>query len=263
MVCVDTKTLNENIKTLKLKAADILLVHTKHSVWGWIVRFGTHCYWNHALIVCSVGDIKEGLDNTLVVDAKTNGSIVITNMNEYLRRTDKYDVAVKRYESDWFQNGSHISYLDCRSHICNIAINEVDFKIGSRLVGYIDQIVRQFTVIFRFIRRKIRRVYKPPSLPWNIRPIQLKAFTCGGFIQWCYYKAVSRMLEERGASQSHIAEVIFNPRAKKELSPFELLTTTPADLANCDTLSWKYVIRNGVFKEITNSEEVDSAVLSM
>jgi hypothetical protein len=205
--------------------------------------------------------MEQGYDGTLVVDAKTSGTIVISRASRYLNRLDKYDVAVKRLEAGWFQGDDPASELDCRGHICNVALNEVDFRLGSRLMELVDQIVRQITVIFRFIRRKIRRVYTPPRLPWNIRPVQVKAFTCGGFVQWCYYKGVSKMAEERGTNWSRLKEVIFNPRVKKEPTPFELLTTTPADLANCNKLSWKYVIKDGIVQQ--GSSDEDAGLVTM
>jgi len=206
-------------------------------------------------MVCSTGDREQDYDSTLVIDAKTSGAVVIRRFSEYLNRLGKYDIAVKRLEADWFQDDGQTSELDFRSHICNIAVNEVDFNLRSRFMELIGQTIRQFTVIFRFLRRKIRRVCIEPSLPWNIRPAQVKAFTCGGFVQWCYYKGVSKTIEERGADQSRLKEVTFNPRAKKESTPFELLTTTPADLANCNKLSWKYVIKDGVMQEVSSIED--------
>ena len=62
------------------------------------------------------------------------------------------------------------------------------------------------------------------------------------------------MLEERDGDHSLLDDVVFNPRVEQEPTPFELLTTTPADLANCDKLSWKYVIKNGVMKEVSGGE---------
>jgi hypothetical protein len=255
MVSVDRQTLREESVACQLEAADILLIHTKQSLWGWLIRHGTHCYWNHALLVCSPRDAEQGYGSISAVDAKTNGAIVMNRVSEYFNRSNKYDVAVKRLEADWFQDDGSTSTLDFRSYICNIALSEVDCRIGSRLMGFVDQIIRQLTVILRFIRRKTRRICTSPSLPWNIRPIQVKAFTCGGFVQWCYYKGVSKLVEERGTGQSWLEEVIFNPRAKKEPTPFELLTATPADLANCDKLSWKYVIKEGVVRKVSSSEE--------
>jgi hypothetical protein len=252
---INSQALTEKVKVCRLLATDILLVHTKRSLWGWLIRFGTHCYWNHALMVCSTGESEQDYRNMLVVDAKTDGTIVMSRVGEYLGRRDKYDLAVKRLEADWFQNENKLSADELRRSICKIAVNEVDFKLGRRLIKSFKQIVRQLTVIFRFIRRKIRGVYMPPRLPWSVRPAQVKAFTCGGFVQWCYYKAVSKMLEERGGDHSLLDDVVFNPRVEQEPTPFELLTTTPADLANCDKLSWKYIIKNGVMQEVSSSHE--------
>jgi hypothetical protein len=245
----------KKVKVCRLRATDILLIHTKCNLWGWLIRLGTHCYWNHALMVCSDGNNEQDYRNMLVVDAKTDGTIVMGRVSEYLSRWDKYDVAVKRLEADWFQDKDQTSAEELRSRICNIAVNEVDFKLGLRLLRYFHQIIRQVTVIFRFIRRKINKAYTQPSLAWNIRPVQVKAFTCGGFVQWCYYKAVSKTLEERGGDYSLLDDVVFNPRIKQEPTPFGLLTTTPADLANCDKLSWKYIIKNGVMKEVSCSDD--------
>ena len=252
---INSQALTEKVKVCRLLATDILLIHTKRSLWGWLIRFGTHCYWNHALMVCSAGDSEQDYRNMLVVDAKTDGPIVMRRVSEYLSRQNKYDVAGKRLEADRFHDENQTSAEELRSRICNIAVNEVDFTLGLRLMKFFNQIVRQFTVIFRFIRRKINKAYTQPSLPWNIRPVQVKAFTCGGFVQWCYYKAVSKTLEERGGDHSLLDDVVFNPRVEQEPTPFELLTTTPADLANCDKLSWKYIIKNGVMKEVSSSDD--------
>jgi hypothetical protein len=85
----------------------------------------------------------------------------------------------------------------------------------------------------------------------------VKAFTCGGFVQWCYYKGVSHKVAEGYADESKLREVVFNPRIERKATPFELLTTTPADLANCAKLSWKYIIMNGVIREVSSGEEAN------
>jgi len=252
---INSRALRSKVKVCRLHATDILLIHTKHSFWGWLIRFGTHCYWNHALMVCSAGGSQQDYRDMLVIDAKTDGTIVMSRLSEYLSRWDKYDVAVKRLKTDLFQDDNQISAEELRSHICNIAVNEVDFTLGLQLMKYFKRIVRQFTVICRFIRHKINKTHTQPNLPWNIRPVQVKAFTCGGFVQWCYYKALSRTLEQRGGGYSLLDDVVFNPRVEQEPTPYELLTTTPADLANCDKLSWKYIIKNGEVKEVSSSED--------
>ena len=255
-----TKRRNRKIEVCELRPTDILLVHTRRSLWGWIIRLGTHSYWNHALMVCWVGEREQDYDNILAVDAKTDGSIVISKVSEYLKRPDKYDVAVKRLRADWFDNDGQSLALELRRRICRTAVNEAQFKLGTRLINTKNQVVRQFTVIWRYLRRKINKAYKQPRLPWSTRPAQVKAFTCGGFVQWCYYMAVSKTIEEKGRNQDRLKEVIFNPRIEEEPTPFGLLTTTPADLANCDKLSWEYIIKNGIMQQVSNSNDVMLAV---
>ncbi len=43
--------LHKPTEAIRLRMADILLVHSKHSLWGWLIRLGTRCYWNHALMI--------------------------------------------------------------------------------------------------------------------------------------------------------------------------------------------------------------------
>ncbi len=206
-------------------------------------------------MVCAVDKEAQGYGAVMVIDPKTSGNIEWDCAARYLDRLNKYDVAVKRLEAGWFQSDYRADEPDFRSRICNIAINEVDIKLGSKLEQFIDRIIRQTTIVFRFVRRKIRGPKPPLHIPRIVRPIQLKAFTCGGFVQWCYYQAVSRTLAESGVDRARLKEVIFNPRIKKKVTPFELLTTTPADLASCNALSWKYIIKEGMIWEVSSEEE--------
>jgi hypothetical protein len=257
---VAVRTLPQSADICQLKTADVLLVHTKRNLWGWLIRLGTRCYWNHALMVCAVEEPQQGYGSTLVIDPKTSGGVEVDCAAQYLSRLDKYDVAIKRLEADWFQNDSQVDKPCLRSRICNIALNEVDIKLGSRLAEFIDKIIRQVAVISRFVRRKIRGP-KPPSSRLHIdRPAQLKAFTCGGFVQWCYYQAVFHSLDENDDDEIRLKDVLFNPRVKRKASPFDLLTTTPADLANCGKLSWKYVIKDGVVQQVSSEVEVKSII---
>lgn len=236
-------------RVCRLEAADVLLVHTKHSLWGWLIRLGTRCYWNHALMVCRTGE-GDGYRGTLVVDARSDGAIIIGPVTAYLDRPGKYDLAVKRLEAGRL---SAMDGIRLRSHICDVAVNEVDVKVGLPLAGALDRLVRQLTLIGRFIGRKLGRTRRPPVLPWSARPADMKAFTCGGFVQWCYYIAARRVAAESGDDRL-LDGVLLNPRAGTRPTPFELLTTTPADLAGSARLSWRYVIRNGVIEETAGIE---------
>jgi len=260
MVSKQTQQRNRKKAIDGLQPADILLVHTRRSLWSWLIRFGTHCYWNHALIVCKVGSSGQDYDNTLAVDAKTDGSIVLSRVSEYFERSNKYDVAVKRFRAEWFDNNAKSPAGDLRRRICRTAVNEVQFKHSTRLTNAIHQLIRQFTVIWRFVRRKINKARQQPRLPWSVRPSQVKAFTCGGFVQWCFYMGILKTIGEKGRHQDRLKGVIFNPRLEEEPTPFGLLTTTPADLANSNKLSWEYVIKNGVMRRVSNSRDAMLAV---
>lgn len=238
----------ERTRLCRFEAADVLLVHTKHSLWGWLIRLGTRSYWNHALMVCRTGD-GDGYRGTLVVDAKSNGSVVIGPIAMYLDRPGKFDVAVKRLETDLPEEDS----LRLRSHICDVAVNEVDVKVGLPIVGALDRLARQVTLIARFIGHKLGRGQRLPALGWSARPSDMKAFTCGGFVQWCYYQAARRTVAGNG-DERLLESVLFNPRAGTGPTPFELLTTTPADLAGSTRLGWRYVIRDGVVEESAGAE---------
>ncbi len=233
----------------RFEAADVLLVHTKHSLWGWLIRAGTHCYWNHALMVCRTGK-RGGSQDTLVVDARSDGSIMIGPVGIYLDRPGKYDVAVMRLEIGHLSPAAGPAL---RSNICDVAVNEVNVKVGLPLIGSLERLGRQFTLIARFIRRKIRRFARPPALPWSVRPAEVKAFTCGGFVQWCYYQAARRMVAGGSAGDALLEHVRLNMKLGPAPTPFELLTTTPADIAGSDKLCWRYVIRDGVVQESTTT----------
>ncbi len=237
MKVTDMKGRYTNVIVEELRPADILLVHTSRSLWGWLIRHGTHSYWNHAMMVYSTVETGRDSHDTLVIDAKTDGSIVLRKLSYYLSRPEKYDMAVKRLNQELLDDSSLITL---RNNICRTAASEVQPETAMRLIRAKNQILRQFTVIWRFIRKKLHKACQRPDLPWNIRPSQVKAFTCGGFVQWCYYKGVSGFNEINRYSDRQQSNVIFNSRITGNPTPFDLLTTTPADLANCDKLSWVY-----------------------
>jgi hypothetical protein len=249
MFTINNKETIYTASGLKLENADIVLVHTKKSLWGWIIRRGTHCYWNHALIVCSPGSPENAYNDALVIDAKTGGTIEMEHLQKYLSRRGKYDIAVKRFEANWFCDRKQSNNPDLRKRICDIAEGEAVIKSKSKPRELLNQVMRQLTIISRFLRRKLFRARKSPNFPWSIRPIQMKAFTCGGFIQWCYYKAVAQLAREKRSAKPRIQDIVFNPRAEKRTTPYELLTTTPADLANCNKLTWKYIVTDGLIRE--------------
>jgi hypothetical protein len=245
----------------KLKRADILLAHTKRSYWGWLIRLGTHCYWNHAFILFMVRDPNQGYKKALIIDPKM-GSIHMGNISHYFENADQYDVAVKRLDKEWFQNDGEVRGLSYYQTVCDIALQETADKFDTRFVRFGRGTLRQARLAYRFLRRRIK--YPRPrkkQLSPIIKRLKISAYGCGGFIQWSYHQGVSQVLTE-SQDKNRLKDVIFNPRLIEPVTQDELLSTTPADLARSDKLSWKYVIKDGVVWEVSNKEEVSSVLKS-
>ncbi|UCE97805.1 MAG: hypothetical protein JSV74_00250, partial [Dehalococcoidia bacterium] len=170
-------------------------------------------------------------------------------------KQDKYDVAIKRLELDWFRGYIKKNKQPFLDQICHIAANEAIDNTSTSFFEIIKQTTRQIRIIIRHINQKVFGKKQSPKLSWSVRPREVKAFTCGGFIQWCYYKGICQLSKGHRIDQLKQQQVIFNPRAKERISPYELLTTTPADLASCRDLSWKYIIKDGLLKEFTGYKE--------
>jgi hypothetical protein len=253
--------MTELVEGGKLKRADILLAHSKGSYWGWLIRLGTRCYWNHAFILYMVRDPNQGYDKALIIDPRM-GSIHTGNITYYFENPDRYDVAVKRLDKEWFQNDSEMGGLPYCQTVCDIALRETTDKFDTRLVRVGRGIFRQVRIAYRFARRKIK--YPRPSkkqLSSITKRLKISAYGCGGFVQWSYHQGVSRILRE-SQDKTRLKDVIFNPRLVEPVTQHDLLSTTPADIAGSDKLFWKYVIKNGVVWEVSSEEEVNSVLKS-
>jgi hypothetical protein len=245
----------------KLKIADILLTHSKGSFWGWLIRLGTRSHWNHALILYTVRDSKQDSNEVLIIDPKM-GSIHIGNITRYFEKPNRFDVAVKRLDKEWFQNDSDAGRLSYCEAVCEFALREATNKFDTRLIRVGRGILRQIRLVYRFVRRKIK--YPRPDkkrLSSITERLKISAYGCGGFVQWCYYQGVSWILRKSQDTTS-LEDVIFNPRLVEPITQRDLLSTTPADLAGSDKLSWKYIIKDGTVWEVSSKEEVSSILKS-
>ncbi len=241
----------------KLRRADILLAHSKGSYWGWLIRLGTRCYWNHACILYMVRDPAQGSDQALVIDPKM-GSIHTGDIAHYFENPGRYDVAVKRLDKEWFQNDSEAGGMSYYKAVCEIAQRESSDKFDPRFVRFSRGILRQIRLAYRFVRRKIKYPRpKEKQLSSISQRLKISAYACGGFVQWSYYEGVSRISGEH-QDEARLKDVIFNPRIAEPVTQHDLLLTTPADLAGSDKLSWKYVIKDGAVWEVSGEGEVNS-----
>ena len=258
---LEGKAMKELVEGGKLKRADILLSHTKRSLLSRLIRFGTDCYWNHALMIYTIRSLKQGYDSTFIIESGGAG-IDIHNITCYFKKPEKYDVAVKRFETDWFKDDSETGGLRYRKRVRGFALKEIDDKYNHRLIldiarRFIRQLILGF--LFPWVRRK------PPeqrqiTVPRIAKRLNINTYICSGFVQWAYYKAVSQIRDEDKSDMPEIQETFFNPRLEGSVTDDDLLSTTPADLARSDKLNWKYVIKDGNVWEVSSEEEVNKVL---
>jgi hypothetical protein len=245
----------------RLKSADILLEHSRGSLWAWLIRLGTGNYWNHALMVCSVRDVGNNNDKALIIDPRM-GRIYTIGLREYFERFKHCDISVRRFETDWFQGNSPTDESRFPRVVSEFALRRIDDKsIAARPLGLVRRTLRRLSIVYRFISRK-RKFPRLKKTAHRTKPLNLNTYSCSGVVQWSYYRGVARVLTKEGLAKSRLQEVIFSPRLAVGVSDADLLSITPADLARCAGLSWKYVVRKGVVWEVANEEEVNSIISS-
>lgn len=239
-----------------LRSCDILLMHTRRSPRAWLIQHGTHTYWNHALMVHIVKDANTGHDRTLIIDPKMSG-LKIDEVSYYLNNPDRYDVGVKRFEHKWFHEASDAAGLCCRDRVLDLALRKVRENQGS---------VAWWRPVLRFLRhiKLAFHLKQPAAAPGQAsekssprKQLDVTAYTCSGFIQWCFYHSVCDVSAEDANYKHRVEDVVFNPRLSTATDDYSLLSTTPGDLARSDKLSWKYVVRNGMVWEVGSGEEAN------
>jgi hypothetical protein len=193
------------------------------------------------------------------------GSIRKDDIAHYFESPDRYDVAVKRFSKEWFQNDDDLIDKSYRQEICDIALSETVEKFDARFIKVFRRLLRQIKLVYRYTRRKIKypRFSKKRGLPIikHTKHLKISSYSCGGFIQWCYYQGISRMLKD-SKDQEKLRDVIFNDRGIEPMTHHDLLCTNPADLAKSNKLSWEYIIKDGVVWEVQNEKEVEYIIKS-
>lgn len=251
--------ITELIENGRIKSADVLLEHSRGSIWGWIVRFGTRNYWNHALMVCSVGDSTGKNEQTLMIDPRLGG-IFSFSLPEYFRKYPNYDVAVKRLDKDWFQSGDGNNSSSFQKAVSAYALQRAGDKVTVAIaLGTLHQFYRKLTIVTRFFAQKLNLKIRPRRKRRN-KPINLNTYACSGIVQWSYYRGISAMMEGVEGSEDRIQEVTFSQQLPESPPDNELLSITPAELANSDKLAWKYVVNKGTVWEVSRREDVEAII---
>jgi hypothetical protein len=252
--------MEELVEGGKLKRADILVTRSKRSLLGKLIRFGTESYWNHALMIYVIKSTNLGYETTFIIESG-GGGIDIHNISHYFEKLKKYDIGIKRLEADWFQKDVKEQGLYCRRKVRGFALQEIDKKYDYRLiVGIAYRLIRQLILATLFIQRLRKKPLEQRRIRVGWLGRKVGAYICSGFVQWSYYKAVEKLIDEGRLDKSMIQEVILNPQLAGTISEEDLLATTPADLARSDKLSWKYIVKDGEVWEVANDEEVSSII---
>lgn len=253
------KPADSHLEGFKLKKADILLEHTRHSFWGWLIRVGTGNYWNHALMVYDAEETSEGCQKVMVVDPRMS-EINIRDISDYFKELADYDVGVKRLEEEWFQKDGIADDLLYRTAVATLAVKETGAGGGSTAAGRtLRKMLRELIISYRFLLRKIPhpKSWKKTALPAG-KQLKASAYACSGIVQWSYFRGIAQMIGEGKLDKSRLEDVIFDKRLGLEAADYDLLSITPAALAKSDKLSWKYIIKDGEVWEVSSEEDVEA-----
>jgi hypothetical protein len=235
------------VKAGKLKRVDVLLVHAKRSLIGWIIRFGLKSYWDHVALVYVIRDADHGYDNTFIIESAAHG-VDIHNIDCYLARPKKFDVAIKRLEAPWFANDGQ--GLEIRRRVRGYALNEIDaaydyelfVRIGQMILGrwILGWLSYLWEGIFRRDRRRV-----------SVTRVTPHKYVCSGFAQLAYFRAV----RDCGVHPLDLWQMVVHPDFDPEHPDEDLLrTTTPEDFSQSEHFRWKYLIRDG--KVYTFGEDI-------
>ena len=256
------ETVDEFLKSDKLKRADVVLVGGKKSFFSRMIKKATNSHWSHAALVFVIPHRETGFENTFVIESIGDG-VDITDLRYYVKdHAGEYDVGIRRLDHDWFSgdgNGLKIRKR-VRGNMLNSIKAEYDFSailhIGMMLLRkFIFGIRARFSGLEKTVNKTRAKGGRVPS-----------QFICSGFMQYGFYYAIKSMIDKGELHDETLHEVIFNPHldSASGISDYDvILTTTPENIAATNKLTWKYVIKNGKVYDVRSNNEVDDILKNM
>lgn len=184
----------------KLKEADIVLVHQKHSFIRYLLRIITNSYWDHVALVLFPKDSAKGQFYNQIIEAAYPRGIEIHKLEKYLKDPGTYDIAIKRFPN-----------LDeaARKRTAAFMLMNVDAPYYKGSI---------FSFIFAALSKK-----------FSIKFLAQQRFCSSGFVQKAFYEAAN--WDER-------EKLIFRKDYLSPMELQDL--TTPADIANSANTVWIY-----------------------
>ena len=196
-----------------LKAADIVLVHTKGSFLRSLIRKVTQSYWDHVvMVIYPAGENK--LEHSIIIEnVKPRHSFIfflldyflkgteVHHLEKYLNQPRKYDVGIKRVA--WI-NEEH------RSRVASFLLNTVD-------TPYWSLSSLKFFVAWVW----------PQYRKWFLRK---QRWSCSALIQRAYYESVDNWPDR--------LKLVFK---EGDRSPIEIQDIiSPAEIAGSSVAEWIY-----------------------
>lgn len=249
-------TVEEFLKSNLLKRSDVMLSRHKKALFSKLIMWGTKSSWSHTALIFVIPKLESGFEHTFVIESVGDG-VDITNLRYYLiDHAKEYDVGFKRLESEWFANDDEGKRIrkSVRGSMLNFIKAEYDmgtiFQIAKMTVR---KLLFGIKARFKGLPQAIESVHEEDRLV----PSQ---FICSGFVQYGYYDAIRRFVQERKLPEERLQEVIFHPQFTPGMDPKKLLSMTPQDFAVTDKLKWKYFIKQGVVYEVSSNEEAEALI---
>lgn len=277
-------------RSFQFQRADVILIHTKGSIISKLIQFGTESYWSHAALIYLIPSESDGFKNTFVIESLGNG-IDIRNIDKYFKYPEKYDIGIKRLAAGWYGEGDDNDAHDFARLVRGFALQEIDDSYGLNVLVLVA--ARCALMLLQGAWLRIKKAFssikskitgkKVPS--WRLRiagepvtaeeqGLKVNSYICSGFVQWAYVWAMKIFrIKHHDNALYNYPDVTFTPRILLPLSDDalsnkkikdELLSTTPADLANSNVLRWKIIIKQDQLFEIPpeNQEKVVADILN-
>ncbi len=201
-----------------------------------MIRFFSGSTFSHAAMVFLVPQLKEGFENTFVIESLFEGVGVASLASYVSGKHPIEEVGVLRLEGREFTQ----SYFKlARGLLLNELHKPYDYH---RLFLIALNVLFGLHLAARRLRRKVAVVKR-----WMPRE-----FICSGFIQYGLYQAAEKMGLDLNKVVLKNGET--NPTAD------EMLAVTPEDLMKSEKLTWRFVIRRGWVHEVKDYREAQKII---
>ena len=237
----------------QLQLCDILLFRKKHSFFARNLSFLTGDFFSHAGMVFATPATDPGFTKSYVIECNFAG-VDISPLERFLERRGRYVMAVKRFERAWFDDdlkravrGHTLNYIKAEYSLRTLT----DLFLRGEAHLHFNRRRDGATRAAR-IERALNREMKLPH-----------AFICSGFVQFGFYEGVRRAIVSGAVDipEHALGECYFAPARRSATLRADLLSVSPQDMADCTSLSWKYLVQSGIdAREVGSEEEVIDAL---